>query len=164
MFQNHFADDYVQHLFKNNAENRSIRKYVKVYNWTNEVLDEFTNAILHKPLKWRPSVPDIDLFQSELNKLIVNLTQKFKPIEKELVTKSNPFKKSRIESKMRSFYNKIHDKFTNCIEQIKQQQIRNQNMSTKKLNKIKKISCRYPHLLALEADKNYGNVLVNAQE
>ena len=164
IFEDHLADDYVQYLFQNKTKHRSIKKYVKVYNWTNKKLDEFTNAILHKPLKWRPTVPDIKLFQSELNELIINLTKKFKPIEKELITKSNPFKKSRIESKMHSFYNMVHDKFTNYIKNITQHQIRNQNMSTKKLNKIKKIPCRYPHLLALEADKNYGNVLVNAQE
>ena len=140
-------------------------KFISNYkNWSNINfnLDPYTKSICGKPLSWRPTNINYELFNSEMDKLTLDICKNIKS-EIDNNYNNNPWKFTKLSKNYYNFKNFINNKFDFYKQDVIKNGIkyRNKNTSKNQLILLKRVNKKYPNLKLKEADKNRGNVIMD---
>ena len=142
----------------NQNENKQIKQYVDIHNWSNIKLNNDLKYLLYKPMRWRPTIVNKNLFKMDINNLKAEIINKFKKIIKN--EKVTVFIKTLFINSFNKFKKNITIKFNEYIKQIKNKKIKNLNINKKQIQIINKFKNKYDHLFITDTDKNRGNVIM----
>ena len=142
-------------------QSKENKQYVQVHNWANCELDDTLKYICYKPLRWRPTIINKELFENDIIKIRNNLINKIRKYINSKSKNYNVFENTKIFRKFKNFKNKIIYKLNKYIQKIKNKTIRNKNISMKQIKIIINFNNLYKNLQIMGADKNRGNVIEN---
>ena len=139
--------------------------YVQQHNWTDEEdIPEAVCAIMRRPLRWRPTLLDPNLFKEEIDAIRKRIANKIRIESKELVKHSTDIMATaRINTETKRSLTYLNDGISTYIANMIENPIRNRNMTLTAINAARALRKQYPNVIVAPADKNRGNVYLSRE-
>ena len=136
--------------------------YVQIHNWTDRAIPNEILHVMRKPLRYRPTCVEKQLFIDDMENLSTRIANKWDVEGRALFQehRRDLSVSSQIASKYKKAIRTVKANLQGYVDRLIARPIRNRNITKRQIDRLKTIHHRHPDLVVLPADKGRGNVMI----